>query len=94
MLSLLSSIAVPARANLQCAPLQGISLSTAGFLQKFPGVASPDACCQLCGDNVNCTAFTITNDSTCYALKNLAHPAPAKGLVSGYTPSALTHYGE
>ena len=93
MLSLLFAFPA-AKPNLQCAPLKDIALDTSSFLQQFPNVGSPDACCQLCGDNKACTAFTIDKNSTCFALKNIAGAAPGPGLFSGYTQSALTHYGE
>ena len=95
MIAMLSvSLAYMAHPNLQCASLQDIALDTSTFLEKFPSTGDPNACCQLCGGNQNCTAFTISKDSTCFILTGVAHPAPVTGAFSGYTPAARTHNRE
>ena len=76
--------------NLQCAPLKDVALDTSSYLDKFPGVGSGDACCQLCGGEKGCTAYTIKN-STCFILEDLSHPSAMPGTLSGYTPAARVH---
>ena len=89
------SLAITANhSNLQCASLKDIALDTTAFLNKFPSTSSPEACCQLCGDDQNCTAFTISKDGTCFTLKGVVHPASVPGALSGYTPAARVHYQE
>ena len=89
------SLALANHANLQCASLQDIALDTSSYLARYPNVASPDACCELCGQNASCTAYTIKDSpKTCYTLPGLSHPSPTTGTLSGYTSAARVHYQE
>jgi len=75
-----------------CSTVDNVSLNGT-LLNKYSGVGSTDACCQLCSTftNGSCTAYTVKK-GTCFIFKDLSHMAAEDGAVTGYTAKALTHY--
>ena len=75
-----------------CTTVQNVSLNGT-LLNKYAGVTSTAACCQLCATAANgsCTAYSI-KQGACFIFKDLSHMAEEDGVITGYTTSARTHY--
>jgi len=75
-----------------CSTVYNVSLNGT-LLNKYSGVGSTDACCQLCSTftNGSCTAYTVKK-GTCFIFKDLSHMAAEEGALTGYTSAAQTHY--
>jgi hypothetical protein len=75
-----------------CPTMTGIKLAQKS-LAEFPSVGSSTACCSLCTTNKQCTAWTISN-STCELKSDLSEQEPDQAAVSGFLPTANTHYSK